>query len=113
MIYNTLRHVTTIALAGVFAVGLSAGAMAATGWEQSHPRRDQVNDRLHNQNARINQERREGEIGYRRAAQLHRDDHQIRNEERIMARQDGGHITRLEQRTLNQQENHVSRQIGR
>jgi hypothetical protein len=29
-----------------------------------------------------------------------------------MASQNGSHITRLEQRTLNQQENAVSRQIG-
>jgi hypothetical protein len=30
-----------------------------------------------------------------------------------MASQNGGHITKQEQRTLNQQENAVSRQIGR
>ena len=30
-----------------------------------------------------------------------------------MARQNGGHITRSEQRSLNQQENAVSREIGR
>jgi hypothetical protein len=46
------------------------------------------------------------------ATRLHRDDHQIRREERLMASQDGGHITRQEDRALNQQENRVSRQIG-
>jgi len=30
-----------------------------------------------------------------------------------MAAQNGGHITKQEQRTLNQQENQVSRQIGK
>jgi hypothetical protein len=30
-----------------------------------------------------------------------------------MASQNGGHITKLEQKTLNQQENAVSRQIGK
>jgi hypothetical protein len=30
-----------------------------------------------------------------------------------MASQNGGHITRQEQRTLNQQENHISGEIGR
>ena len=30
-----------------------------------------------------------------------------------MASQNGGHITKQEQRTLNQQENAVSRQIGK
>ena len=29
-----------------------------------------------------------------------------------MASQDGGHITKQEQKTLNQQENHVSKEIG-
>src|ERR1035441_7347972 len=42
------------------------------------------------------------------AAKLHHQDHQIRKEERIMASQNGGHITKQEQRTLNQQENAVS-----
>jgi transposase len=52
--------------------------------------------------------------GLRREAQaLHREDHRIRHEERKMASLNGGHITRGEQRVLNQQENRVSRQIGR
>jgi hypothetical protein len=113
MVSSLVRRVSTITLAGVLAVGLCGSAMAATGWEQNHPRRAQVNDRLQNQNRRIDHEVREGEIGRARAARLHRDDRQIRHEERIMASQDGGHITRLEQRTLNQQENRVSREIGR
>ena len=46
------------------------------------------------------------------AARLHRQDHRIRQEERLMARNNGGHITKAEQRTLNQQENAQSRKIG-
>ncbi len=94
---------------------VSAGsAVAAEGqWAKNHPRRDQVNDRLENQNNRIKQERKEGELSKGQAAKLHREDRQIRHEERAMASQNGGHITRQEQRTLNQQENGVSRQIGR
>ena len=41
------------------------------------------------------------------------EDRQIRKEERAMASQNGGHITRQEQKTLNQQENQVSREIGK
>jgi hypothetical protein len=51
--------------------------------------------------------------GTRKAAALHKQDHRIRREERIMAGQNGGHITRQEQRTLNQPENAVSREIGK
>jgi len=94
-------------------LGFSTTAMAETKWERQHPRRDQVNDRLERQNARIRQERREGELTGKQAAALHKDDRQIRQEERLMARQDGGHITKQEQRTLNAQENAVSKQIGK
>ena len=88
-------------------------ASAETQWEKNHPRRDQVNDRLANQNKRIRREVKEGEITHRQAAALHKEDHQIRAEERAMASQNNGHITKAEQRALNQQENAVSRQIGK
>jgi hypothetical protein len=107
-----LRKTSTIALATLFALGLAGSAMAETQWEKDHPRRDQVNDRLENQNKRIQTEHKEGEISGKQAAKLHKEDHQIRKEERLMASQNGGHITKQEQRTLNQQENKVSRQIG-
>jgi hypothetical protein len=96
----------TVALLG------TSAAMAETRWERFHPRRDQINDRLATQNARINDELREGGIGWRRAAALHREDRIIRREERFMARLNGGYITPAEQRALNQQLNRVSRQIG-
>jgi hypothetical protein len=57
-------------------------------WARTHPRREEVNQRLANQNRRITQER-------------------------VMASHNGGHITRAEQRALNQQENAVSKQIGK
>ena len=66
-----------------------------------------------NQNARIKTEVKEGELTKSQAAALHKDDRQIRREERLMASQNGGHITKQEQKTLNQQENAVSKQIGK
>ena len=82
-------------------------------WARSHPRRAEVNARLNNQNKRINEERREGDLTRGQAANLHKEDRQIRKEERAMASQNGGHISRQEQRTLNRQENAVSWQIGK
>jgi hypothetical protein len=99
----------TIGLLGATATS----AFAETPWEQSHPRRDQVNDRLATQKWRINHDYREGELTGRQARRLHVEDHMIRREERAMAAVNHGHITRSEQRALNQQENAVSRQIGR
>ena|SRR5215469_3314260 len=46
-------------------------------WEQRHPRRDQVNDRLGNQNARIHDKVEDGKMGRAEAAKLHHEDHQV------------------------------------
>ena len=106
----TKRLVFVLAL--TIAGGMASSALADTPWQQSHPRREEVNNRLGNQNARIHQEVREGEMTRQQAASLHQDDRQIRQEERTMASQDSGHITKIDQAALNQQENRVSHQIG-
>jgi hypothetical protein len=106
---KTVAFVISFALVG----SAISPAFAETQWERNHPRRDQVNDRLANQNRRINRELKEGEITKQQANQLHREDHAIRQEERDMAKINGGHITKGEQKVLNQQENAVSGQIGR
>jgi len=108
-----LRKHLSLALLFTLAAATAVNAFAQTQWQKDHPRRAQVNQRLENQNKRINQEVKEGEITKAQAAKLHKEDRQIRNEERSMASQHGGHITKQEQKTLNQQENAVSKQIGK
>ena len=91
-----------------------AGTVSAeTTWQKNHPRRTQVNHRLNNQDRRIHRDVKNGTLSKSQAANLHHEDHQVRQEERDMASQNGGHITRQEQRTLNQPENAVSREIGK
>jgi hypothetical protein len=107
-IYRKTLAVTTLALA---LGAVSTATLADTQWEKDHPRREQVNDRLANQNARIDKKVASGEMSKGEAHKLHKEDHQIRQEERAMASQNGGHITKQEQKTLNQQENAVSRDI--
>jgi len=112
---NTSRMaalILTVSLMGAGASAMAAVDHDAT-WQKQHPRREQVNHRLAHQNQRIRNEVKEGEITKPQAASLHRDDRQIRREERLMASQNGGHITKQEQKTLNQQENVVSAQIGK
>ena len=94
-------------LATLFFLGSIGVSMAYSG----HPRRAQVNHRLENQNDRIHDKVEDGQMSKKEAAKLHHQDRQIRQEERDMASQDHGHITRQEQKTLNQQENHVSKEI--
>ena len=99
------------AVAAIAVLGTSTASFADTQWQKDHPRREQVNNRLANQNRRIHQEVKEGEMSKAQAAKLHREDHAIRQEERDMASQNGSHITKPEQRVLNQQENKISNQI--
>ena len=107
------RRLLTLAFAAATAATLSQSVLAETQWQRHHPRREQVNARLANQDKRIHQERKEGEITKSQAAALHKEDRQIRHEERQMASMNHGHITASEQSALNQQENAVSRQIGK
>jgi len=90
-----MNRMTRVSRGALFAVAVvftgtafaQAPAPAGDGqWAKSHPRREEVNARLAN--------------------------HRIRMEERAMASTNGGHITKTEQRALNQQENQVSREIG-
>ena len=113
MSLNSIRKVLTVAAATLALSGLATNALAETQWQKDHPRREQVNNRLAKQNKRIKQERREGAISKAQAQKLHSEDRAIRREERTMARTNGGHITKAEQKALNQQENQVSKQIGK
>jgi hypothetical protein len=110
--FKSVRTLLTVAAATVALAGITQTALADTQWQKNHPRREQVNGRLANQNQRIHNQVKEGDLSKAQAAKLHREDHQIRREERMMASQNGGHITKGEQKVLNQQENQVSNQIG-
>ncbi len=109
-----MKNVKAAVILTTFTAVFAGSAFAAdTQWEKTHPRREQVNERLANQNARIKTEVKEGDLSKPQAVALHKEVHQIRKEERLMASQNGGHITKAEQKVLNQQENAVSKQIGK
>ena len=110
---KSVRRFLTVTAVTLSLGALAGNAMADTQWQKDHPRREQVNNRLAIQNKRIRQERKEGEITRAQAAKLHAEDHAIRQEERTMASTNHGHITKAEQKALNQQENQVSKQIGK
>jgi hypothetical protein len=112
MLSPSRTSLTLAAVTIVFAI-VSGNALADTTWQQAHPRRTEVNTRLGNQNKRIHTEVKDGKLSKTQALALHKDDHQIRTEERDMASQNGTHISKQEQSTLNQQESAVSQQIGK
>jgi hypothetical protein len=108
---NSTRKTLSFAAAMVSFAALVGTASAETTWQKNHPRRTQVNHRLANQNKRIHNDVKDGTLSKGQAAAIHHEDHQVRQEERDMASQNGGHITQGEQRVLNGQENAISNQI--
>jgi hypothetical protein len=85
--------------------------MSVASFRASHPRRAQVNDRLNNQSARIEQGVASGAITRDQAKSLHQQDQFVRSEERGMAGLNGTHITPAEKKALNQQESSLSQDI--
>src|SRR5271165_477273 len=92
----------SVAIAATLAalIAVAGTASADTTWQKNHPRREQVNSRLNNQNKRIHNDVKNGTMTKGQAASLHKEDHQVRQEERDMASQNGGHITKSEQKVL-------------
>lgn len=110
MLNSARKHLGFAAML-VSLAAVAGTASAETTWQKNHPRRTQVNHRLANQDSRIHQDVKDGTLTKAQAAGLHHEDHQLRQEERDMASQNGGHITKSEQKVLNKQENNISGQI--
>lgn len=80
-------------------------------FDKTHPRRAQVNSRLKNQNARVDNKVADGKMSKGEAAKIHGQDKAIHKEEKSDAAANGGHITKAEQKHINHQQNHVSKEI--
>lgn len=108
---SKFRKTLIFAAAAAMFAGVVGTASAETTWQKHHPRRAQVNHRLANQHRRIHNDVKNGTMTHGQAAAARKDDREVRQEQRDMARQNGGHITKSEQRVLNQQENGISHEI--
>ena len=103
---------TALALFAALTVGAGiSSASAETRFQDNHPRRAEVLARAHNEDRRITDARRDGDLNARQAHRLRvADRHVVRQEQRMAARH-GGYITRHEQLGLNHEENRISRHI--
>ena len=90
------------------AAGLTLNATSALA---GHPRIHEVNARLENQGDRIHAGAKGDQLTSAEAQGLRKDDRMIRREEHSMAKLDGGHLTKADQKALNQQLNAVGEQI--
>ena len=91
--------------------GLLIAAMAVTSAATAQTQTPVINARQHNQERRINQGVRSGELTHHEARKLRNDERNIRADKR-MARANG-HVSRGERRYIRHQENRTSRAIYR
>ena len=83
-------------------------------WDKRHPRQAEVNGRLQNQENRVKEGEKDGELTKKEGNQINREDRAIYREEQRMKRRNGGnYLTPEQQARLNKQENRVSNQINR
>jgi hypothetical protein len=78
---------------------------------KQHPRRNEVNKRVANQRARINQGGKGGKLTAQQTQQLKANDRAIKQQEHADVRANGGFLTKSEQKQFNQEENANSKLI--
>jgi hypothetical protein len=81
--------------------------------DPGHPAVNELNQREMNQNKRIYQEYKSGQISGKEAHQLYRNDQRVMNQERKDMAADGGHVTKQESRQLNRELNRNSKRINK
>ena len=98
--------VTVLGVVGIAPTGARAGEFA-----EKHPRRAEVNRREHHQQDRIANGMKSGRLNASEAANLEGKEAALKSQERAEVKQNGGHLTKGEQRQLNHEENNLSQQI--
>src|SRR5580698_7399439 len=103
----TQKGIFAVLLAVISMVMISYRATAESQYNKTHPRVHEVNKRLKNQRNRVKQGEANGTLTKQQGNQINREDNRINQEKKDMMANDGGHLTKSDQRALNQQENHV------
>jgi hypothetical protein len=91
--------------------------LVATGFAQSATATDTpkkhetIRQRKLNQQARIHEGVKSGELTKHEAHNLEKKEHALNKEERNMRKMDGGKLTKQDRKTLQQQQNQLSKQI--
>ncbi|MBV8751103.1 MAG: hypothetical protein JO103_15455 [Candidatus Eremiobacteraeota bacterium] len=95
----------------MFTKTLLATALLASLVTPLAARAGEVENRIHRENARINQGVRNGSLTYGEYNRLDRSADRIQTERNRDLRRDDGHLTAAQYRTLNRQENRLSDRI--
>lgn len=97
----------------LMSVALASGAAMAQTDVPGHPRVNEVNNRLENQQDRIQAGVKDGQLNAKQATRDETRDNNIAARESADEAKHGGHLTKREQRNLNKSLNKDSRNIHR
>lgn len=115
---NTLsKSLGVLAVGGLLFLGSAAAQQNNTsgaGPEQvdpGHPRVNQINQRETNQQNRIANGVKNGQLTAGQTARLERGEQRLQNNEKKDMAKDNGHLTKQDQKQLNKEANHMSNRI--
>lgn len=107
------KSITALALTAVLAVGISGAAMAQATDPNvpGHPRVNEVDQRLENQQDRVDTGVAKGQINAKQEARDDAKDAKVSRQLSADEAKNGGHITKAEDKKLNKELNKNSRKI--
>ncbi len=109
------KSLVVLAVGGL--MSLSAAAQSNTSGagpgvdDPNHPRVNQVNQREQNQQDRIANGMKNGQLTPGQAANLEKGEQRLQNNEKKDMAADNGHLTKADQKQLNKEANHMSKKI--
>jgi len=113
------QSLLVLAVGGLIIVGSAAAqaqdsntsGVGAGQVDPGHPRVNQVNQRETNQQNRIANGVKNGQLTPGQTARLERGEQRLQNNEKKDMAADNGHLTKQDQRQLNKEANHMSKRI--
>ena len=111
------QSLLVLAVGGLMVVGSSAAQSQNTSGagagqvDPGHPRVNQINGRETNQQDRIANGVKNGQLTPGQTARLERGEQRLQNNEKRDMAKDNGHLTKKDQRQLNHEANHMSKRI--
>lgn len=113
------KSLLVLAASGLFVVGSAAAqnqnsntsGAGAGQVDPGHPRVNQVNRRETNQQNRIANGIKNGQLKPGQTARLERGEQRLQNNEKRDMAKDNGHLTKQNQKQLNKEANHMSKRI--
>jgi hypothetical protein len=117
MTNKTTKSLLVLTASGLMFVGAAAAQQDNTSGagagkvDPGHPRVNQINKREQNQQNRIANGVKSGQLTPGETRRLERGEQRLQNNEKKDMAKDNGHLTKQDQRHLNREANHMSKRI--